>query len=53
MENEGLSPATQPLSGVSGGMNSSMGSGMNSSMGSGMNSMGSVKGGMNTMELHY
>ena len=49
MENEGLSPATQPLSGVSGGMNSSMGSGMNSSMGSGMNSMGSVNGGMNTM----
>ena len=41
MENEGLSPATQPLSGVSGGMNSSMGSGMNS--------MGSVNGGMNTM----
>lgn len=33
MENEGLSPATQPLSGVSGGMNS----------------MGSVNGGMNTM----
>ena len=49
MENEGLSPATQPLSGVSGGMNSSMGSGMNSSMGSGMNSMGSVNGGMNSM----
>ena len=43
MENEGLSPATQPLSGVSAGMNSSMGS-----VNGGMNSMGSVNTNMNS-----